>query len=83
MLDSTVPASGFWRSHQQHEHITLKELRAVRYAVESFMPELANHIVQLYEDNQAAVAIHPHVGHHPAGARSSCGSSASSSTFAA
>jgi len=57
VLDSTVPASGFWRSHQQHEHITLKELRAVRYAVESFMPELANHIVQLHEDNQAVVAI--------------------------
>jgi hypothetical protein len=36
-------------------------LRAVRYAVESFMLELANHIVQLYEDNQAVVAIHPHV----------------------
>jgi hypothetical protein len=30
VLDNTVPASGFWRSHQQHEHITLKELRAVR-----------------------------------------------------
>ena len=29
----------------------------MRYAVESFMPELANHIVQLYEDNQAVVAI--------------------------
>ena len=57
VLDNTVPASGFWRSHQQHEHITLKELRAVRYAVESFMPELANHIVQLHEDNQAVVAI--------------------------
>jgi hypothetical protein len=57
VLDSTVPASGFWRSHQQHEHITLKEPRAVHYAVESFMPELANHIVQLYEDNQAVVAI--------------------------
>jgi hypothetical protein len=38
-------------------HSPLKELRAVRYAVESFMPELANHIVQLYEDNQAVVAI--------------------------
>jgi hypothetical protein len=57
VLDNTVPASGFWRSHQQHEHITFKELRAVCYAVESFMPELANHIVQLYEDNQAVVAI--------------------------
>jgi hypothetical protein len=57
VLDSTVPASGLWRSHQQHEHIALKELRAVRYAVESLMPELANHIVQLYEDNQAVVAI--------------------------
>ena len=60
-MDSTVPASGFWRSHQQHEHIILKELRAVRYTVDSFMRELANHIVQLYEDNQAVVAIHPHV----------------------
>jgi tRNA G10 N-methylase Trm11 len=60
VLDNTVPASRFWRSHQQHEHITLKELRVVvvRYAVESFvMPELANHIVQLYEDNQAVVTI--------------------------
>jgi hypothetical protein len=52
-----VPASGFWRSHQHHEHITLKEPRAVRYAVESFMLELSNHITQLYENNQAVVAI--------------------------
>ena len=55
-VELTVPAQGFWRAHQMKHHITLKELKAVRFAVESFLPELAGKIVQLYEDNQAVVA---------------------------
>ena len=56
-LELTVPAQGFWRCHQKWHHITMKELKAVRFAVESFLPELAGKIVRLYEDNQAVVSI--------------------------
>ena len=35
----------------------MKELKAVRFAVESFLPELANNIVRLHEDNQTVVKL--------------------------
>ena len=39
------------------EHITFKELKAVRLAVETFLPQLRCRRVLLHEDNQAVVAI--------------------------
>ena len=55
--DLTEPAQGFWRAHQRHHIIAMKELKAVRFAIESFLPELANHIVRLHEDNQTVLKI--------------------------
>ena len=39
------------------EHITSKELKAVRMAVECFLPHLTNRLVLLHEDNQAVVGV--------------------------
>ena len=56
-LNERLPAKGFWRPHQQPEHITSKELRAVFFTVQSFLPQLQGRRVRLWEDNQAVVAI--------------------------
>jgi hypothetical protein len=57
VLNMTRPARGFWKPHQQLEHITLLELRAVLYTCQSFRRDLRGKLVQLWEDNQAVVAI--------------------------
>eukprot|EP00873_Tetraselmis_striata_P045992 jgi/Tetstr1/466256/TSEL_010812.t1 len=51
--NSSYQARGFWYMSQ---HITQKELGAIRLAVESFMPQLRSHHVLLHEDNTAVVA---------------------------
>ena len=43
------------------QHITFKELKAVRYAVMSFLPLLAGRQVLLHEDNQAVVSVLTHL----------------------
>eukprot|EP00873_Tetraselmis_striata_P028203 jgi/Tetstr1/448467/TSEL_035735.t1 len=50
-------ARGFWSSADERQHITWKELKAVRLAVESFLPHLAGRNVLLLEDNQAVYHI--------------------------
>lgn len=57
VLNMSSPARGFWKSHQQTEHITLLELRSVFYTCQTFRKELRGKTVQLWEDNQAVVAI--------------------------
>ena len=57
VLNNLVPARGFWRAHQRREHITLLELRAVHYTVETFVRRLVGRHVLLREDNQAVCAI--------------------------
>lgn len=57
VLNLRKPARGYWRPHQQNEHITLLELRAVLYACETFRTEIRGKTVRLWEDNQAVVAI--------------------------
>jgi hypothetical protein len=49
-------ARGFRYDDDQHQHITWKELRAVRLAIESFLPQLRGRNVLLHEDNTAVVA---------------------------
>jgi hypothetical protein len=48
-------ARGFWYDDDRHQHIILKELRAVRLAIESFLPQLRGRTVLLHEENTAAV----------------------------
>jgi hypothetical protein len=57
VVNSTLPAHGFWRSAQQRCHITLLELKAVRFSVESFVQELRGRKVLHWCDNQAVVQV--------------------------
>ena len=51
------PAWGFWTPAEADVHITFRELRAVRYFVETYVETLRGRRLLLYEDNQAVVAI--------------------------
>eukprot|EP00873_Tetraselmis_striata_P039900 jgi/Tetstr1/460164/TSEL_005480.t1 len=53
VLTGRLEVRGFWSSADERQHITWKELKAVRLAVESFLPHLAGRNVLLHEDNQA------------------------------
>eukprot|EP00873_Tetraselmis_striata_P019321 jgi/Tetstr1/439585/TSEL_028012.t1 len=55
VLNGRLEARGFWSSADERQHITWKELKAVRLAVESFLPHLAGRNVLLHEDNHARV----------------------------
>ena len=57
VLNEQVEARGFWSKEDEQQHITWKELKAVRHAVESFLPQLAGRNVLLHEDNQAVCHI--------------------------
>jgi mRNA-degrading endonuclease HigB of HigAB toxin-antitoxin module len=57
VLNGLTPARGFWRETQKALHITLKELKAVRFTVETFVNDLNGKRVLLWEDNQGVVAI--------------------------
>eukprot|EP00873_Tetraselmis_striata_P004131 jgi/Tetstr1/424395/TSEL_014954.t1 len=54
--NSAYQARGFWYEDDRSHHITWKELRAVRHAVDSFLPQLRGRRVLLHEDNTAVVA---------------------------
>jgi hypothetical protein len=49
-------ALGFWYDDDRHQHMSWKELRAVRLAIESFLPQLRARNVLLHEYNTAVVA---------------------------
>eukprot|EP00873_Tetraselmis_striata_P001731 jgi/Tetstr1/421995/TSEL_001239.t1 len=57
VLNGRLEARGFWSSADGRQHITWKELKAVRLAVESFLPHLAGRNVLMHEDNQAVSNI--------------------------
>eukprot|EP00873_Tetraselmis_striata_P001327 jgi/Tetstr1/421591/TSEL_012535.t1 len=57
VLNGRLEAWGFWSSADERQHITWKDLKAVRLAVESFLPHLAGRNVLLHEDNQAVCHI--------------------------
>ena len=52
MAPLVLEARGPWTPEEAAHHITWKEMRAVRYAIESFLPHLAGRKVGLLEDNQ-------------------------------
>ena len=47
VLNGLRPTRGFWREHQKPLHITLKELKEVRFTVESFVRDLTGKRVLL------------------------------------
>jgi hypothetical protein len=56
-LNNTTPARGFFERNHRVQHITLKELIAVRMAITSYGERLRGHHVLHWEDNQAVVHI--------------------------
>lgn len=52
-----APAAGFWSEWDFRQHITFKELKAVRLYCRLFARQLAGRRVLLHCDNQAVVAI--------------------------
>ena len=51
------PVAGFWSEAEAREHITLRELRAVRYYIDHYLEQLRGRRLLLHEDNQAVVAM--------------------------
>jgi hypothetical protein len=54
--DSNYPARDFWSATDRLQHITWKEIRAVRHVVELFLPQLKGRHALLHEDNTTLVA---------------------------
>jgi hypothetical protein len=57
VLNSHKEARGFWSPCDEAMHNILKELKAVRLAVQTFLPHLAWRNVLQHEDNQALCYI--------------------------
>ena len=60
VLNEKFEARGYWFGDDIANHITWKELKAVRLAVLSFLPLVENHTLLLHEDNMAVVAALTH-----------------------
>jgi len=61
VLNDLKTARGFWYDEDRDQHIKFKELKAVRYAIESFLPEVMGKRILLHEDNQAVVSVLTHL----------------------
>jgi hypothetical protein len=57
VLNDHHEARGFWDPTDSKQHITWKELKAVRLAVLSFLPHLRGRRVLLHEDNQSVIGV--------------------------
>ncbi len=51
VLNDCVEARGFWGMPDLNEHVTFNELKAVRCAIQVFLPELRGNRLLLHEDN--------------------------------
>ena len=60
VLNEQLEARGYWFGYDIEQHITWKELKAVRLAVLSFLPLIRHHCLLLHEDNLAVVAALTH-----------------------
>jgi hypothetical protein len=57
VLNEPFEALRFWSKEDEQQHITYKEPKAVRHAVESFLPQRAGRNVLLHEDNHTVCHI--------------------------
>ena len=57
ILNECIETRGFWSGEDKGRHITFKELKAVRCAFKSFLPELKGRRLLLHEDNQSVVGV--------------------------
>ncbi len=51
VLNDCIEARGFWAGPVKLQHVTFKEFKTVRYAIESFLPELKGRRLIFHEDN--------------------------------
>jgi hypothetical protein len=58
VLNKRLEARGFWSAEDDKQHNTWKEMKAVRHAVESFLPQMAGRNVLLHEDNKTICHIY-------------------------
>ncbi len=61
VLNDCVEARGFWAMPDIEEHITFKKLKAVRCAIQAFLPELKGGRILLHEDYQFVIGILTHL----------------------
>ena len=61
VLNSYHEARGFWDSSDLKQHITWKELKAVRLAILSFLPKVRGRRILLHEDNQSVIGVLTHL----------------------
>jgi hypothetical protein len=65
MLNDCVEARGFRAMPYVDEHITFKDLKAVRCAIQAFLPELKGRRILLHEDNQPVIGVLTHLSSKP------------------
>jgi len=62
VLNDCVEARGFWGMFGMGEHITFKELKVVRCAIQAFLlPKLKGKRLLLQEDNQSVIGVLTHL----------------------
>lgn len=61
VLNEHLEARGYWYGPDRDQHITWKELKAVRLTVETFLEQLRGRFVLLHEDNMAVVSVLTHL----------------------
>ena len=61
MLNNCVEALGFKTMPAIEDHITSKELKAVRCSIKTFLPELKGKRLLLHEDNQSVIGLLTHL----------------------
>jgi hypothetical protein len=64
LLNEQLEARGFWPAADQQQHITCKELKAVRLAVLSLIVLLRGRKVLTHEDNPRVVVVLSHLTSH-------------------
>ena len=61
VLNDCIEARGFCTGPDKLAHITFKELKSFRCAIESILPEVKGRRLLLHEDNQSVVGVLTHV----------------------
>jgi hypothetical protein len=61
VFNDCIEARGFWTGLDKLHHITFKELKAARGAIESFLSELKGRRLPMHEDNQFVVGVLIHL----------------------
>ena len=61
VLNDCVEARGLWGMQDIGEHITFKEMKEVRCAIQALLPELKGRRLLLHEDNQFVIGVLTHL----------------------